>query len=154
MSFELLHEKWGHEGGTKDYDVWIAEDTQSGRTLMIRRWGKVGTRGAFKKQIFASARQAKAWIGKARQDKFGHGYFEQEKNTVLGASAVNELHVVAREMKLAGTSLEFQELAAIGLGAEADSFLSGTPGPSASQAAQSQTTVEQLDERPALYGSW
>lgn len=72
--YEVMHVNMRHESGTKDYDIFIIENVASGKALMIRRWGRIGSvLGTITKQ-FGAARPAGAYAKKIIDDKSNRGY--------------------------------------------------------------------------------
>ncbi|NQZ53183.1 MAG: WGR domain-containing protein [Piscirickettsiaceae bacterium] len=61
----LSHSQFVHE--TKDYDVFTLSNRKSGTTIVLKRYGKIGTRGRVDKKIYENANAAVA-IAEARRD--------------------------------------------------------------------------------------
>ena len=49
--FTVNYKHFTHEGGTKDYDLWLIENMKSGDAMFIKRWGVVGSVGSIHKEV-------------------------------------------------------------------------------------------------------
>lgn len=84
MSFPVTVEKTRleHNAGTKAYFI-VVITTSSGRSLVINRWGKVGTWGQMKVERFEKILDAKKTAALKHGQKIGNGYIleKTEKRT-------------------------------------------------------------------------
>lgn len=68
-SLRCTHKHLAHNGGTKDYDIWIISNQFTNRAILVRRWGKVGATGQTKINDFVHINQASKYADKIIKDK-------------------------------------------------------------------------------------
>lgn len=79
-----------HEGGTKEYRIIFLSNLDNGNSLVIRRFGKIGTWGQVKVDMFSSVSIADGEVSGLIKSKTGRGYQfkkDPESTTLTGGKS-------------------------------------------------------------------
>lgn len=159
MGYKLEHTSLEHNGGTKDYDVVLLVNDVTGRTLMIRRWGRVGADGQFKVMQFGHRLAAYRYTQKIVSDKTAHGYAVQESAITVSEQDIVNLDFIATSIviTLEKAGVTAADLRHIGIdihNSHFDNKLEVEVEHEYKQAACITPSAPQKPSRPDHYGSW
>lgn len=159
MGYKLEHTSLEHNGGTKDYDVVLLVNDVTGRTLMIRRWGRVGADGQFKVMQFAHKLSAHRYTQKIVSDKTERGYEVQECELTISEQGIENLNYIATStnITLEKAGVTAADLKHIGIdiyNGHFDNKLEVEVEHEYKQAACITPSAPQKPSRPDHYGSW
>ncbi|NKX37665.1 WGR domain-containing protein [Rhodobacteraceae bacterium R_SAG4] len=91
--FSLTHYQGVHQGGTKEYSLYLIENTSTGKSLLVKRWGKLGADGQIK--IEQTTGKADA-LNTALKERMGKGYDMRSQGLKTFQTVKDALQVLPR----------------------------------------------------------
>ncbi|MET2951239.1 WGR domain-containing protein [Vibrio owensii] len=95
-TFSITHKRFLHSGGTKDYDFVLVECGTKAQSYLIRRWGKVRTKGQLKIDVFRNPMLAKGML-KTEERKREAKDYHQDDITMYSADFLDDAVSRVRE---------------------------------------------------------
>ncbi|MDK9739288.1 WGR domain-containing protein [Vibrio sp. D404a] len=77
-TFSITHKKFLHAAGTKDYDFVLIDCGTKAQSYLIRRWGKVNTKGQLKIDTFKNPMLAKGILKSEERKREAKDYSKHE----------------------------------------------------------------------------
>ena len=83
---EITKMTFTHDGGTKNYDIFLVKCPETSMGAVIRRWGKIGSFGQVKCDVFTDTAAQRDFVTQTKK-RAARGYNETESRAYSFATA-------------------------------------------------------------------